>query len=356
MTYQDLTGERRREPRIEAIEQRDGPPPGPPGGGSKWRGRLLGALVALAAIAGFAGIAWYAMNQGKKDSATVVPMIQADKSPVKVLPEKPGGMKVPNQDKLIYMQIAPDGKEVKKEKVLPEAEKPMEKPKPPEAMSEKAVESAEAPKVPEAEKPEPMTQAPLQPPKMEAPVAPKEAGEATAKAEEVKEKAEEAKEKAEGEALDRDALRAKVAAAAKDAEKEATKKAEPEAAAEAPKPSEAAKTEKKPKEEAKADASSQMAKATPSEAAKPEKPSGPAFQVQLGSSRLEDRAKAEVERLNKLYDSLLGDVKISAVRADLGERGVFFRLWAGPFHDRAAAEEMCSKLKARKQGCLVIQR
>jgi type IV secretory pathway VirB10-like protein len=216
MSYHDLTGETRGRPASEPAPRqvRDplaGRPGGPGRGGSSWRAKLLGALVAIAAVAGFAGIAWYATNQGQKNSATVVPVIQADGSPVKVLPEKPGGMKVPNQDKLIYLQISPDGKKTVKEHVLPGAEKPMAKPKPPE--TETAAKPAE-------DKTTKVTQAPIEPPKMEAPSAPAAAaGKAVddAKAK-VKEKVEEAAKPATEDkkpALDRDALNAAMAAAAK---------------------------------------------------------------------------------------------------------------------------------------------
>ena len=91
---------------------------------SNLRGKVAGAIVALAAVAGFAGIAWYATTQGQKDSSTVVPLIRADNTPIKVLPAKPGGMKVPNQDKLIFMRITPSQKKPKVESLLPPPEQP----------------------------------------------------------------------------------------------------------------------------------------------------------------------------------------------------------------------------------------
>ncbi len=352
MTYQDLTGERRREPHFDSPGTPERPAPRPPAGdgrgGARWRGKLLGILVAVSAIAGFAGIAWYAIKQGQKNPAAIVPIIQADNSPVKVLPEQPGGMKVPNQDKLIYLQISPDGKKTVKEKMLPGAEKPMPKPKPPEPeQAAKAAAEGEA-------KPKPVVPAPLQPPKMEAPAGAEPGGAAAAKAKAAaKEKAGETETKAgeaaaKGKALDRDALAAKMEAVTKEAGKDTT----PAAPAKAEEGTRAADGTK-PEPAAKPDAGSK----TP---AAPKQTAGKAadggFHVQLGSSRLKDRAEAEAKRLNGLHASVLGEAKISAVRADLGERGIYYRLWAGPFADRAAAEALCGKLKARKQGCLVLKR
>jgi hypothetical protein len=347
MSYHDLTGETRGRPTSEpAPRQVRDPsaerPGGPERGGSNWRGKFLGTLVAISAIAGFAGIAWYATNQGQKNSATVVPVIQADGSPVKVLPEKPGGMKVPNQDKLIYLQIAPDGKKTKKEHVLPGAEKPMAKPKPPEP--EKAPKAAKEPKATK------VTQAPIQPPKM---VAPAWAPATTSKA------AEDAKAKVEDEVkaaakkgddgkkptLDRDAMKAAVAAAAKGGQGSGA--------------TDTSKVTKQPKDAAKdgvAPDTGQVAKLEPSPKSKKAIAAGGGYRVQLGSSKLKDRAEAEARRLNKLHAAILGDARVAAVRADLGKRGVFYRLWAGPFADRAAADALCDELKARKQGCLIVKR
>jgi len=48
-------------------------------------------------------------------------------------------------------------------------------------------------------------------------------------------------------------------------------------------------------------------------------------------------------------------LKIGIVRADLGTRGVYFRLRAGPLKDRAAADALCRKLAGRKVGCIVVK-
>ena len=42
-------------------------------------------------------------------------------------------------------------------------------------------------------------------------------------------------------------------------------------------------------------------------------------------------------------------------RADLKDKGVFFRIQAGPLPDRTTAEDVCAELKAAKQPCLVVK-
>jgi cell division septation protein DedD len=43
------------------------------------------------------------------------------------------------------------------------------------------------------------------------------------------------------------------------------------------------------------------------------------------------------------------------VFADLGDRGQFYRLRAGPFDDIATAEGLCRSLKQRDVECLVVR-
>lgn len=80
------------------------------------------------------------------------------------------------------------------------------------------------------------------------------------------------------------------------------------------------------------------------------------FRVQLLSVTTQARAKLEAGRLTEKYKPVLGSLKVVPVRADLGDRGVVYRLRAGPLESRAAAASLCRKLSDRKQGCLVVTR
>ena len=79
-----------------------------------------------------------------------------------------------------------------------------------------------------------------------------------------------------------------------------------------------------------------------------------AFRVQIGSYRSEAGALAGWKILQSAHGLLLKDLKPTIVSADLGDRGVFHRLQAGPLADRGAAGTLCNSLKARQQGCLVV--
>ena len=227
----------------------------------RFRG-LVASLVALAVIGVFAGGLWFAYQQGIKrggvtTGAADVPLIRADERPTKVRPEKPGGMEVPDRDKLIYTQ-----KRAAVEHLLPPPEKPMPRPAAPSAAARSA--SPQPPPAPAgagAANP-----APLAPPQLPA-------GKPPAKAE--------------------------VAAA---------------------KPATAQKTG--------------------------------GTRIQLASVRSEEDARQEWDRLRRANPDLLGSVSATPVRADLGEKGVYYRLQTAPMAD---AERVCRELKRRNIGCIIAR-
>jgi hypothetical protein len=87
----------------------------------------------------------------------------------------------------------------------------------------------------------------------------------------------------------------------------------------------------------------------------PALPVGKGVRIQLSSVKSKADALKEAGRLARAHGSVLGSLKIVLVRADLGPRGIFYRLRAGPLGDRAAARALCRKLWARDQGCIVIK-
>jgi cell division septation protein DedD len=90
------------------------------------------------------------------------------------------------------------------------------------------------------------------------------------------------------------------------------------------------------------------AKATPAAA-----PPAGAFRVQLVSVKAENQTKEEWARLQRTYPQL-APLKMSVTRVDLGEKGVWYRIFAGPLSD-AAAGDLCHALKAKGQGCVVVK-
>ena len=74
--------------------------------------------------------------------------------------------------------------------------------------------------------------------------------------------------------------------------------------------------------------------------------------IQLASVRSEEAARQEWDRLRRANPDLLGSVSANFVRADLGEKGIFYRLQTAPVAD---AERVCGELKKRNIGCLIAR-
>ncbi len=124
--------------------------------------RTLAAFVVAVALGGFSAIVWYSFTKDQGDGAdSLVPLIKAENKPIKVRPEKPGGMEVPNQDKLVYSRMTPGEPPPPVEKLLPLPETPVAKPAaPPESESTgKAKKVAEAPPTAPKEKAPPEAKA-----------------------------------------------------------------------------------------------------------------------------------------------------------------------------------------------------
>ena len=79
------------------------------------------------------------------------------------------------------------------------------------------------------------------------------------------------------------------------------------------------------------------------------------FRVQLAALRSRADAEAAWRRLKRANGDLLGDLHAKIMRVDLGDRGVFYRLRAGPLASAAMASALCSRLKAHKLDCLVVK-
>jgi hypothetical protein len=97
----------------------------------------------------------------------------------------------------------------------------------------------------------------------------------------------------------------------------------------------------------------------PATAAKPAQPGKPvrgsSVQVQLFSSRSADEARSAWARLKDKNGDLLGALSPTVARADLGDRGTFYRLRAGPIADEAEARAICDSLAGRGTSCIIIR-
>jgi hypothetical protein len=87
----------------------------------------------------------------------------------------------------------------------------------------------------------------------------------------------------------------------------------------------------------------------------PRAASGDGFHVQLSSQRSEAQALDAFEGLKARYPSLLGSATPSVQRADLAEKGIYYRLRVGPMASREEAVAMCEELKAAGGSCFVAR-
>ena len=77
--------------------------------------------------------------------------------------------------------------------------------------------------------------------------------------------------------------------------------------------------------------------------------------LQLGSVRSEGDAREEWARVKRGNPDLLGQLTAMAVRADLGDKGVYYRILTGPVGDPATAERLCGELRQRHLPCIIVR-
>jgi cell division septation protein DedD len=81
--------------------------------------------------------------------------------------------------------------------------------------------------------------------------------------------------------------------------------------------------------------------------------SGGGYAVQLSSHGSEAEAQSSFRALQGKYPNLLGGREPIVRRADLGEKGIYYRAMVGPFASREQATDLCSNLKAAGGSCIV---
>jgi len=241
----------------------------------------------------FAGGVWalYHPKRGPATSAEV-PLLRADDQPTRKRPADAGGMKVPDGDSLVLNRAEPSV-----EQLLPPPETPLPRPTPAE---------------PPAAEPTPPPQAAAAPPPAAAPPT--------------------------------EQTKPASAPASPPPSTAAAPNAAPLPAAPEPKPEQKAPEAKPEQKMARAAAPPPPAPAT-----------GKGYRLQLGSVRSADAAKKEWDHLKSEQGDLLGAMTFTAERADLGARGIYYRIQAGPIADAATAERDCNELKKRGVGCILVK-
>ena len=276
---------------------------------SRWK--IIGAALAFVIVVGFGVGIWYAYDQGvKKGVQLAPPIIKADSDPVKKDPEDRGGMEIAHQDKEVFDVLKADKGEEKVEKLMEAPEEAT-----PEAAPVDITETVKEGTVNDINKDGAETLM-AKPAEDAAKMAPK-AEDKMAKA------TEDAKEEAKKVVAEK--VEKVIEPAAKMPEKPAVK----------PAPVVAAKPPAAPKKAA------EIASAN--------------YRVQLGAFRSVDAAEKAWTDLQKAHKSLLGTVPHRVQSVEIKGKGMFHRLQAGAFADKAEASSLCGDLKAEKQDCLVAK-
>lgn len=265
------------------------------------RGRLLVSVaLGLSAVVATVVTVWYIFADQSADvGKNGLPIIVADPGPVKARPADPGGMEVPNQDKLVYERLGQSDVRPRAERLLPPPEAPLPPPvtmAPPSLATPRAsVENLAAATEPPAAVP--------------APVVPSVTVQETAEA------------LPPPEVLTTPSADPKLAPVA-------AAPATPEVSTPAP--------------------------VTPEPAAPAAQEDG-GWRVQIAAVRDRDIAEKEWSRLATAHRDLLGRLSADIMRADLGAKGIFYRVRGGPL-DEATARRICSDLGKRKIGCMVVRK
>lgn len=291
------------------------------------RRSIVGPAVVALGLAAFGGIIWYAYSQGMRaGTESVAPIVRADPSPTKVRPEQPGGMEVPHQDKLVYDRLNPTSGEAGVERLLPPPETPLERPK-----------AAPAPAAPAAAEEPPVELAATAP---EAELPPEEPPAATG-------------------------APVPLGPAAKPAAPAAAAPVQPALAQKAPAQQQAAAVPPAvPPVQAPTQAPAQVPPAAPAPqkaapaatapAAAAVVPAAGGVRIQIASVPSEDVANKEWQRLSRKHAGALGGLGMRIVKADLGAKGVYYRVQAGPT-DEARAKSICDAMKAQSDGCILVR-
>lgn len=82
-------------------------------------------IVLVLAVLFLLGGAGFVLSQYMFADNGAVVLLKADNSPFKTKPDDPGGVQIPNQDKMVFNAVSPEGKQVTVERIMPPPEQPM---------------------------------------------------------------------------------------------------------------------------------------------------------------------------------------------------------------------------------------
>lgn len=287
------------------------------------RSILLWSAGVLTAAA-FGGMLVWLMSgeDGSSQMGNDIPVLRALEAPVKTRPEEPGGMPVPHRDKLIYRRLTGNEELPVYERVIPPPEEPLSLPgvaEPgPSADANIWVGEDEAPSA--AFVPAPLEESVLAPPTEEF--------------------------------LDNMVPDTSPAIEAPPDSVEAPPDSSSVAMA-APRPRPTAPPSSAPSGSAPSSKSGLSAEARAAKDLLMGTAAGD-YAVQLASVRSRQEANREWERLRRRHSDILGSLQLTVLEADLGQRGKYYRLRAGPITNQNSARRVCDSLVDRKVTCIVV--
>lgn len=80
------------------------------------------------------------------------------------------------------------------------------------------------------------------------------------------------------------------------------------------------------------------------------------YEVQLLASRSETNAQFAWDRLKAESPNLYSGARLNIQKADLGAKGIFYRLRVGTFNSRANAKSFCEDVKKSGKDCIVVSK
>lgn len=259
--------------------------------------RVLAVTAGLAVLGILGAVLYSTWPEGRGEvSDDAVPIIRADATPYKSAPEEPGGMDVPNKDSTIFNTLKGEqGQPAKAENLFEDSEKPVRK---------EDVFSAQKEAAPSPDEARDAVVSKM--PVMSKPVVTYESPEST-------------------EAAD--------ATPPMDVQPSTPLAPEKTAAVETPVPDKAA--------------------AKSADAIQPA--AGGNFYVQMAAVKSEADAKAQWPKYQAQY-SELSALPLRVQQADLGAKGIYYRIQGGPLAE-ADARKVCTSINGKKAGsCVVAKR
>jgi hypothetical protein len=82
----------------------------------------------------------------------------------------------------------------------------------------------------------------------------------------------------------------------------------------------------------------------------------PGIRIQLAAVRKDSETAPEWARLQHVLGDTVSGLSLTVESVDLGTKGIYHRIQAGPFPDKASAVAKCEAIQALKQACIVVVR